>query len=1199
MPRPAAHRSGSNHAAASSALYSLPPAAQAAASAAATAYSATSSMAHTHHPSSTGASRSISTAPSHGGSSISAVTGSNRRKQNANHGQNLNHLLSFTLPPRVPPPPPAYAQRSSRRAGGGSGSSWQAYDKERYLNAQYRFLVKPTEDYTAHFADPDIYLPWSHILQVLIPTSSALSGATTGLLPAQAQDSDSQDQHGAAACPICLSPPSAPRITRCGHVYCYPCILHYLATSADASPATAPSTGAGYGAGSYNSASTSGTSTPSRPVSIPGAARMPSLSTHGASAGGASTPTQHAQSQPSSQATVDALLPRLQKFSRCPICHDPVYARDLKAVKWWDARGAERKFSDDLHASSSSSSTRSAAKDEHLTLRLMERPHFTTLALPQSSTWPPQAVPASQVTSSTSNGSRHPSFLDPETKRALEISSSPVLLPVDSPSLQANEASGVSATGGPIPTNAAPWHFLPDVMTFSKFMLTTPAHLLASLAEDLSELAVERALLDGSQPGSGGTVDELGLVFVAMAERKVNEQMEKVRSELDTQWVRRRINVARAELAEHEERVRAQEEKERVRALKMRNGRQRKGAANAASQSTSAHDGARGASIEPLGDAAPKAEGVDVVDPAIGSFLATKKLDAFSLPPATSTASAETEVDHSTTTRTLGRNQRTRRNLNPPAPNSSSSLFYQAASGQNIFLHPLDIKVLRAQYDSYAHFPRALRVKVGGADESTVNADLRRRCKYLNHLPMSADVVFIEIDWEGMVAEAEAEARAKADEDVIAALQAEAGPIEEQDLEKTVSSLPPKPVVKAEVAPTVKTPATTTSSGLPIIQRATLKSYEQALRQRNQRRTDKTRKEDRAKLRAEEADRVASAAALAGLNAAHHGVVNGGRATRGLDVSSTSGNSSRGGNRRSTRAGGGGYDSSSIGGGNTSQSDDQYGRSFNSASSDHGGFGEPASYGSGGNGSALHAHALATSPSFREAAMMGAERVYPIHPGHEAATEDFPDTLRQHRGGRPGGEEHLSSDDESHDQADECGDHTTDDKQSARPNLGSRKSTATTPGRGQSKTVWGTPAARPWASTSASTGAGAAAADDWSEMDDAWLELEEDYILGAGGHGQRKTSGTTSLLNKESRGLNSQATGAGGNGRLQATPTSTARPSVSTRLSTSSLSAASAARAAVELDDDAKAAAEGQETPGRKQKAKKKKLILTAGGRGR
>jgi len=37
----------------------------------------------------------------------------------------------------------------------------------------------------------------------------------------------------------------------------------------------------------------------------------------------------------------------------------------------------------------------------------------------------------------------------------------------------------------------------------------------------------------------------------------------------------------------------------------------------------------------------------------------------------------------------------------------------------------------------------------------------------------------------------------------------------------------------------------------------------------------------------------------------------------------------------------------------------------------------------------------------------------------------------------------------------------------------------------------------------------------------------------------------------------------------------------------------------VELDDDAKAAAEGQETPGRKQKAKKKKLILTAGGRGR
>lgn len=30
-------------------------------------------------------------------------------------------------------------------------------------------------------------------------------------------------------CPICLSDFCAARITKCGHVYCWPCILHYLA----------------------------------------------------------------------------------------------------------------------------------------------------------------------------------------------------------------------------------------------------------------------------------------------------------------------------------------------------------------------------------------------------------------------------------------------------------------------------------------------------------------------------------------------------------------------------------------------------------------------------------------------------------------------------------------------------------------------------------------------------------------------------------------------------------------------------------------------------------------------------------------------------------------------------------------------------------------------------------------------------------
>lgn len=37
--------------------------------------------------------------------------------------------------------------------------------------------------------------------------------------------------HEVPSCPICLYPPVAAHITRCGHIYCWPCMLHYLSLS--------------------------------------------------------------------------------------------------------------------------------------------------------------------------------------------------------------------------------------------------------------------------------------------------------------------------------------------------------------------------------------------------------------------------------------------------------------------------------------------------------------------------------------------------------------------------------------------------------------------------------------------------------------------------------------------------------------------------------------------------------------------------------------------------------------------------------------------------------------------------------------------------------------------------------------------------------------------------------------------------------
>jgi hypothetical protein len=99
-----------------------------------------------------------------------------------------------------------------------------------FVNAQYRFVMNPEGDYTVHFADPDMYVSqahpllrlltssltpasffqWQDILQIIIPRNSALASAA-------GSDGRAQEE-GHTTCPICLSPPTAPRMTKCGHV---------------------------------------------------------------------------------------------------------------------------------------------------------------------------------------------------------------------------------------------------------------------------------------------------------------------------------------------------------------------------------------------------------------------------------------------------------------------------------------------------------------------------------------------------------------------------------------------------------------------------------------------------------------------------------------------------------------------------------------------------------------------------------------------------------------------------------------------------------------------------------------------------------------------------------------------------------------------------------------------------------------------
>src|SRR5271156_1730758 len=132
---------------------------------------------------------------------------------NSRRGQtSITHLMNFALPPR-PHFQHHYSQNSRhqrRNPTWGLGSGYHATDKARYVHANYRFIVRADREYHAQTVDADVYVGWDSVLQIL---ASAETQSTS--------------------CPICLSTPVAPRMAKCGHIFCLPCLIRYMHSADD------------------------------------------------------------------------------------------------------------------------------------------------------------------------------------------------------------------------------------------------------------------------------------------------------------------------------------------------------------------------------------------------------------------------------------------------------------------------------------------------------------------------------------------------------------------------------------------------------------------------------------------------------------------------------------------------------------------------------------------------------------------------------------------------------------------------------------------------------------------------------------------------------------------------------------------------------------------------------------------------------
>lgn len=77
--------------------------------------------------------------------------------------------------------------------------------------------------------------------------------------------------------------------------------------------------------------------------------------------------------------------------------------------------------------------------------------------------------------------------------------------------------------------------------------------------------------------------------------------------------------------------------------------------------------------------------------------------------------------------------------------------FYQALL--HYYLAPLDIRILKSAFGNFALFPSTLLPRVERVSTGhIVDDDLRKRTKYLAHLPYGCEVGFLECDWTDVVA---------------------------------------------------------------------------------------------------------------------------------------------------------------------------------------------------------------------------------------------------------------------------------------------------------------------------------------------------------------------------------------------------------------------------------------------------------------
>mmetsp|Transcript_4165 Transcript_4165/g.12516 ORF Transcript_4165/g.12516 Transcript_4165/m.12516 type:complete len:621 (+) Transcript_4165:351-2213(+) len=123
----------------------------------------------------------------------------NRNKSRDGDGDYRTHRAS-----------PAQHSRKSARTPARSRHESVPFSRERFVQANFTFCIKREGISAPQISTADFVLPWESIEMVLVNVNAVEPDYT---------------------CPVCLDAFSAPKMTPCGHIFCYLCMLQFLSYS--------------------------------------------------------------------------------------------------------------------------------------------------------------------------------------------------------------------------------------------------------------------------------------------------------------------------------------------------------------------------------------------------------------------------------------------------------------------------------------------------------------------------------------------------------------------------------------------------------------------------------------------------------------------------------------------------------------------------------------------------------------------------------------------------------------------------------------------------------------------------------------------------------------------------------------------------------------------------------------------------------